>query len=91
MTDRALEHLRVVELSDRIAGSYCAKFLADFGADVVKVERPVGGDPARRAGPYADDRFDIDGGGLYLFLNTNKKSVTLNADTATGAAILKEL
>ncbi|MCI0770188.1 MAG: CoA transferase, partial [Chloroflexi bacterium] len=53
MTDRALEHLRVVELSDRIAGSYCAKFLADFGADVVKVERPVGGDPARRAGPYA--------------------------------------
>ena len=87
MTDRALEHLRVVELSDRIAGSYCAKFLADFGADVVKVERPVGGDPARRAGPYTDDRFDVDGGGLYLFLNTNKKSVTLNAAGATLGAL----
>ncbi len=91
MTDRALGHLRVIELSDRVAGIFCTKFLADFGADVIKIERPVAGDPARRADPYQDDRFDNEAGGLHLFLDTNKKSVTLNAGTATGAIILQAL
>ncbi len=88
---QALSHLRVVELSDRIAGAFCAKFLADFGAEVIKVEPPVGGDPIRRLGPFKGECIGNDAGGLHLFLDTNKRSVTLEPSTATGAIILKEL
>lgn len=87
----ALGHLRVVDLSTRIAGSYATKFLADFGAEVIKIERPVAGAPERQAGPFKDDHIDPEASGQHLFLNTNKKSVTLNPSTATGAEILKSL
>ena len=43
---RALDNLRVIDVSEEIAGAYCAKLLADLGADVVKVERPEGGSGA---------------------------------------------
>jgi crotonobetainyl-CoA:carnitine CoA-transferase CaiB-like acyl-CoA transferase len=91
MADQALHHLRVVELSDRVAGSFCAKLLADLGADVIKVEPPLRGDPIRWAGPFKGDHVDSAAGGLHLFLNTNKRSVTLDPATATGAVILRQL
>jgi crotonobetainyl-CoA:carnitine CoA-transferase CaiB-like acyl-CoA transferase len=65
--------------------------LADYGADVVKVEKPVTGDAARTAGPFPGDEPDCEKSGLFLYLNTSKKSVTLDVGSARGAAILKEL
>ena len=91
MSDQALSHLTVIDFSQRIAGDFCTKFLADFGADVIKIEPPAGGDPVRAAGPFIDDRPDVDGGGLHLFLNTNKRSVTLNPATDTGQMMLRSL
>ncbi|MBI3744605.1 MAG: CoA transferase [Chloroflexi bacterium] len=88
---RALSHLKVVELSGRIAVAFCTKVLADFGAEVIKVEPRVAGAPERRLGPFKDNRTSANGGGLHLFLNTNKKSVTLDPATETGARILKRL
>ena len=87
----ALSHLRVIDLSTRIAGSYATKFLADFGAEVIKIERPIAGAPERQAGPFKDDHIDSEASGQHLFLNTNKKSVTLNVSTITGGEILKSL
>ena len=51
----ALERLKVLDLTHHIAGPYCTKLLADFGAEVTKVERPGSGDPARGMGPFAGD------------------------------------
>ena len=91
MTRTALAGLRAVELCELIAGPYCAKALADMGAEVVKVEKPVCGDPARRAGPFPQDLPHGERSGLFLYLNTNKRSVTLDITTATGRRLLRDL
>ena len=88
--DSALERIRVVDLSQGIAGPYCTKLLADLGAEVIKVEPPEG-DYARRLGPFPDDIPHHDKGGLFLHLNTNKKSVTLDLDTQSGRVVLRKL
>ena len=54
MPERALEGVKVLDLTHHISGPYCTKLLADFGADVLKIERP-GGDPARRMAPFYHD------------------------------------
>jgi crotonobetainyl-CoA:carnitine CoA-transferase CaiB-like acyl-CoA transferase len=86
----ALEGYSVVDISEGVAGPYCTKLLADYGADVVKVERPEG-DPARREGPFPGDDPQAEAGALFLYLNTNKQSVTLDYGTASGAEILRKL
>ncbi len=91
MPDQALSGGRVLDLTHCIAGPYCTKILADYGADVVKVERPGVGDPARSMGPFPGDNPDIESSGLFLYLNTSKKSITLNLKSAAGVDILKEL
>jgi CoA:oxalate CoA-transferase len=91
MAKTALAGLRVVELCGMIAGPYCTKVLADLGAEIVKVEEPGLGDPARRAGPFPHDRPHPECSGLFLYLNTNKLGVTLNVATATGHRLLIEL
>jgi len=91
MAKQALSGCRVLDLSHNIAGPYCTKILADYGADVVKVEIPGAGDRTRAAGPFPGDRPDIEASGLFLYLNTNKKSVTLNLKSAKGMEILKEM
>jgi CoA:oxalate CoA-transferase len=91
MTKTALAGLRVVELSGMFAGPYCTKLLADLGAEVVKVEEPAQGDPARRAGPFPQDIPHPERSGLFLYLNTNKLGVTLNVATASGRRLLREL
>ena len=73
-----LEGVKVIDLTHYIAGPYCTKLLADRGADVLKIERPDGGDPARRIGPFFHDEPHLEGSGLFLHLNTNKRSMTLN-------------
>ena len=90
MTERALEGVKVIDLTHHIAGPYCTKLLADHGADVVKIERP-GGDPARRMPPFFHDDTGADKSLLFLYLNTNKRGVTLNLKTIQGRAMLKEL
>jgi crotonobetainyl-CoA:carnitine CoA-transferase CaiB-like acyl-CoA transferase len=87
----ALEGIKVVDLTHHIAGPYCTKLLADFGAEVIKVERPGSGDPARRSGPFAGDVPDPDGSLPFLYLNTNKQSVTLDLKSDAGQDILKQL
>lgn len=90
MTDAALSDLRVLDLSQGVAGPYCTKLLAEYGAEVIKVE-PPNGDASRRLGPFPDDLPHPEKSGLFLHLNTNKKSVTLDVTTASGVVILKKL
>ena len=91
MAEGALSGIKVLDLTHYIAGPFCTKILADFGADVLKVERPGVGDGARQMGPFYHDDPHYEKSGFFLFLNTNKKSVTLNLKTATGVKIIKEL
>ena len=91
MSEGALEGLRILDLTQGVAGPYCTKLLSDYGADVLKIERPEGGDPARRAGPFPDDEPHPERGGLFLDLNTGKRSVTLNLKTGSGQRILRRL
>ena len=91
MSEGALEGLRILDLTQGVAGPYCTKLLSDYGADVLKIERPEGGDPARRAGPFPDDEPHPERGGLFLDLNTGKRSVTLNLKTESGQRILRRL
>ena len=86
----ALDDLRVIDLSQGIAGPYCAKLLADCGAEVIKVEPPEG-DYARRLGPFPDDVPHHDKGGLFVHLNGNKKGVTLDIETESGRVVLRKL
>ena len=69
----ALEGLRVLELATGVSGPYCGKLLAGLGADVIKLE-PTGGDATRGAGPFPRDIPDPERSGLFLHLNTGKRS-----------------
>ena len=142
MADGALSGLTVLDLSRNISGPYCTKLLADYGAAVIKIEKPHIGDDARRAGPFpsrtaetvsinpinaiplsppfvkgdlggfcrgeptcspAKGRHtglplrdtanppDIEKSGLFLFLNTSKKSITLDIDNKIGRDIFMRL
>ena len=90
MQDRALQGVRVLDLTQHVAGPYCTKLLADFGAEVIKVERPQG-DPARSLPPFASDEPHQERSLLFAYLNTNKKSITLDLKTATGKSLLHRL
>ncbi len=87
----ALSNVRVLDFTHYVAGPYCTKLMADYGADVLKVERPRTGDPARRLGPFPDDESHPERSGLFLHLNTNKRSVTLDLKTGAGAEIARRL
>jgi crotonobetainyl-CoA:carnitine CoA-transferase CaiB-like acyl-CoA transferase len=91
MEEQALSDVKVLDLSWHIAGPYCTKLLADYGADVVKVERPGDGDLARHMGPFFKDDPHPEKSGLFLHLNTNKKSITLNIKSDWGKKVIEEL
>ncbi|MGE0540466.1 MAG: CaiB/BaiF CoA transferase family protein [Dehalococcoidia bacterium] len=91
MMPTALEGVRILDLSHHIAGPYCTKLLADYGADVIKVERPPSGDPARRMGPFFGDTPHLEGSALFLHLNTNKQSVVLDLKSTLGREIALRL
>ena len=65
LSEGALTGLKVVEFTDQVAGSFCARLLGDAGADVVKVE-PLNGDRYRRNGPYPGGVPDPEWSGLFL-------------------------
>ena len=91
MAGKALAGVKVVEYCEMVAGPYCAKLLADLGAEVIKVEKPGLGDGARRRGPYLGDIPHPERSGLFLYLNTSKLGLSLNMETATGRAIFRKL
>ncbi|MDX2435834.1 MAG: CoA transferase [Acidobacteriota bacterium] len=86
----ALSHLRVLELADGVAASYCAKLFATYGAEVIKVESPSGGDPIRARGPFAGQP-GPETSIPFLWLNTAKKSVVADLETTTGRAKVRQL
>ena len=86
-----LENVKVVDLTQYVAGPYCTRLLADYGADVIKLERPRTGDPARRLGPFLDDCPHSEKSGLFLHLNTNKRGITVNMKTERGRHLIKSL
>lgn len=85
----ALEGLRVLDLADE-KGLPCAKFFADLGADVIKVERP-GGDPTRHRPPFAQDKPHPERSLYFLHWNANKRGVTLDLEQPDGQALFREL
>ncbi|HTV95609.1 MAG TPA: CoA transferase [Steroidobacteraceae bacterium] len=87
----ALSKLRILELSDGVAGEYCGKLLADFGADVIKVEPPRTGSATRGQGPFGPRGDSLEHSGLFAYLNTNKRSVALDLSNAPARQALHEL
>jgi benzylsuccinate CoA-transferase BbsE subunit len=84
-----LDSYRVLDLADD-RGAFCGKILAEFGADVVKVERP-GGDPSRNIGPFYQDTPNPERSLSWFAFNQNKKGITLNIETKDGQEIFKRL
>ena len=82
-----LDGIRVIELTEALAGPYCAMLLGDFGADVIKVERPGTGDQSRGWGPP----FVGGESAYFLAANRNKRSIALNYDEPHDAKILRRL
>jgi crotonobetainyl-CoA:carnitine CoA-transferase CaiB-like acyl-CoA transferase len=74
-----LAGIRIIDLSTGIGGPFCAKLLADYGADVIKVE-PRGGDPSRRLPPFPDANPGPERSAAFLYLNTNKRSIVLDVE-----------
>ena len=90
----ALSHLRVLDLTRVLAGPWCAQNLADFGADVIKVERPGAGDDTRTWGPpWLQDEAgqDTSEAAYYLAANRNKRSITVDISTPEGQDIVRKL
>ena len=82
----ALEGMRVLDCTQIMAGPFCTLLLADMGADVIKIERPEGGDDIRHTGPF------IDGWSApFLGVNRNKRSVALDLRSDAGREIFKKL
>lgn len=86
-----LDDVRVLELTHALSGAFCAKLLADQGADTLKVEPPGRGDAARYAPPFLGDVPHPEHSSLFLACNTNKRSITLDVHTPTGRELLRRL
>ena len=90
MTAGVLEGVRVLDLSQDIAGSFCARLLADYGADVTKLEPPWGAS-LRRMAPFHGDDPHLEKSLFFLVLNLNKLGATLNLETEGGRRVFREL
>ena len=86
-----LEGVRVLELGGHTSAPFCARLLADYGAEVIKVEPPGLGDPARQQGPFAGGDPHPEKSLPFLYLNTNKRGITLDITSPSGRRILETL
>lgn len=84
---KALEGIKVVDLTSALNGPFCTMILADYGADVIKIE-PVGGEQCREWGPIDEKSGES---GFYCYVNRNKKGVTLNLKSEKGLQMFYEL
>jgi crotonobetainyl-CoA:carnitine CoA-transferase CaiB-like acyl-CoA transferase len=91
MGELPLSHLTVVDLSQNIAGPYCTKLMAEYGATVIKIENPGTGDRMRTLGPFFQDQEGIERSIPFLWLNMGKKSVTLDLEGPKGNELLERL
>jgi crotonobetainyl-CoA:carnitine CoA-transferase CaiB-like acyl-CoA transferase len=91
MADQALAGLRVIECGHMVAAAYATKLMADLGADVIKIEPPGDGDRSRARGPFPGGTPHPEKSGLFLYLNTNKRGITLDLTAARGREVLTEL
>jgi formyl-CoA transferase len=82
----ALDGIRVLELTNFMAGPFCGMLLADLGADVIKVENPKGGDFTRNAGPFLDGE-----SAGFLAVNRNKRSIAIDLKAARGRELFLDL
>jgi len=82
-----LKNIRVLEMTEALAGPYCAMMLGDLGADVIKIERPDSGDQSRRWGPP----FLQGESAYFLSVNRNKRSIELNIKTEADLDVLHRL
>ncbi|MBX3429053.1 MAG: CoA transferase [Hyphomonadaceae bacterium] len=89
-TKASLAGVRVLDLSRVLAGPWASQILGDFGADVIKIEKPGAGDDTRSWGPPFLDNGDGDAA-YYLAANRNKRSVTIDFAHAEGAALIRRL
>ena len=90
----ALTGIRIVELAEAVAGEYCGKLLADFGAEVIKVERPGCGSPTRTMAPIVGgplEGHEPERSALFAYLNTNKRSVGLDVTSADQIELLHQI
>jgi crotonobetainyl-CoA:carnitine CoA-transferase CaiB-like acyl-CoA transferase len=85
-----LDGVNVLDFSQGISGPFATKFMGALGADVIKVE-PPGGDSARSQPPFLGDVPHPEKSGLFLYLNTNKRSVTLEMGEPAGRAVARRL
>ena len=90
MTLAPLKGIRILDLTNVLAGPFCCHQLAHMGADVIKVETPGTGDLARQLGADSARNADLMGVS-FLAQNPGKRSITLNLKSASGKRILKEL
>jgi crotonobetainyl-CoA:carnitine CoA-transferase CaiB-like acyl-CoA transferase len=93
MTERkggALEGIRVIDLTQMLAGPYCTQMLADQGAEVIKIEPPQG-DNSRNVGPYRPDDAERRFGGYFATVNRNKKSIVIDLKEEEGRALVRRL
>ena len=86
MTTGALDGIRVLDLTNFLSGPYCTMLLGDMGADVIKVERPDGGDDARRMPPFVEGRSQP-----FAVWNRNKRSVTADLKKPDDVAFVRKL
>ena len=86
-----LDGIRVIDLSQGVAGPFSTRLLADQGADVIKVESPTLGDPARRLAPFANTLPGSQAGGTFQYVNLGKRGITLNIACESGRRVLREL
>jgi crotonobetainyl-CoA:carnitine CoA-transferase CaiB-like acyl-CoA transferase len=82
-----LSGVRVLDLTWQAAGPFATRLLADYGAEVIKVERPGTGDPTRQMEPFYLNEPGLERSGLFMFLNTGKKSITLDLKSERGREI----
>jgi crotonobetainyl-CoA:carnitine CoA-transferase CaiB-like acyl-CoA transferase len=85
-----LSDITVLDLTHYITGPYATKLLADYGANVIKVERP-GGDPARNLGPFKGGKPHPERSGTFFYFNTNKRSIALDLRHERGTDVLSRL
>ena len=90
---KALDHIRVLDMSRVLAGPFLAQNLADFGADVIKVERPHHGDETRTFPPYLKDASgnDTEDSAYFMSINRGKRSITIDVSKPRGQALIKAL